>query len=130
MQQETFAYYESLVENPHIQVLYWQEEFNYSKINNFGVAHTKGKYILLLNNDTELISPDFITQMLGYCQRKDVGIVGARLYFEDGTIQHAGVIVGLAELPDMHFLQWMSRRVSISFGLLLRVIIVRLQQPV
>ena len=103
VQQETFAYYESLVENPHIQVLYWQEEFNYSKINNFGVAHTKGKYILLLNNDTELISPDFITQMLGYCQRKDVGIVGARLYFEDGTIQHAGVIVGIGGIAGHAF---------------------------
>ena len=103
VQQETFAYYESLVENPHIQVLYWQEKFNYSKINNFGVAHTKGKYILLLNNDTELISPDFITQMLGYCQRKDVGIVGARLYFEDGTIQHAGVIVGIGGIAGHAF---------------------------
>lgn len=103
VEQETFAYYKSLAENPHIQVLYWQEEFNYSGINNFGVSHTKGEYILLLNNDTELISPDFITQMLGYCQRKDVGIVGARLYFEDDTIQHAGVIVGIGGIAGHAF---------------------------
>lgn len=58
---------------------------------------------MLLNNDTELISTDFITQMLGYCQRKDVGIVGARLYFEDGTIQHAGVIVGIGGIAGHAF---------------------------
>lgn len=92
--QETFAYYKELEARKNVTVLYWPDEFNYSKINNFGVEHAHGEYILLLNNDTEMINDDCLEQMLGYCQRDDVGIVGARLYYDDNTIQHAGVVVG------------------------------------
>ncbi len=68
--------------------------FNYSALNNFGVMHAKGDYLLLLNNDTEVITPDWIEELLGHCQRTDVGVVGAKLYYPDDTIQHAGVIIG------------------------------------
>ncbi len=96
VQESTFAYYEKLQEqDDRIRVIYWKEAFNYSKITNFGVSQSDGEYILLLNNDTEVISPDFMEEMLGYCMRDDVGICGARLFYFDDTIQHAGVIVGL-----------------------------------
>lgn len=95
-EESTFAYYKKLQEqDQRVRVVYWKEEFNYSKITNFGVAQSKGSYILLLNNDTEVITPDFMEEMLGYCMREDVGICGARLFYFDDTIQHAGVIVGL-----------------------------------
>lgn len=102
-EQTTFDYYNDLKSNKRVKIIRWDGEFNYSKINNFGVAHARGEYILLLNNDTELISADFITQMLGYCQREDVGVVGAKLYYRDNTIQHAGVIVGIGGIAGHAF---------------------------
>ena len=103
-EQSTFDYYDKIEkEHSEIHVLKWSEEFNYSKINNFGVAHAKGDYLLFLNNDTEIINSDCIRQMLGYCQRSDVGAVGARLFYPDDTIQHAGVIVGLGGIAGHAF---------------------------
>lgn len=91
----TFAYYEKIQkEYSNVRVVTWEDEFNYSAINNYGVAHAKGEYILLLNNDTEMITPTAIEEMLGICCRKEVGIVGAKLLYPDDTVQHAGVIVG------------------------------------
>jgi len=78
-----------------VRVVYYDGDFNFSAINNFGVGYATGEYLLLLNNDTELRSDDAIEHMLGYCQRPEVGIVGARLYFPDGTLQHAGVVLGV-----------------------------------
>ena len=69
--------------------------FNYSRINNIAVSKAKGEYILLLNNDTEVISNDWLNNMVGYASQKHVGVVGAKLLYEDGTIQHAGVLLGL-----------------------------------
>lgn len=101
--QETFAYYETLPERVAAasggkgaaRVEWWPGEFNYSQIINFGVKHAKGDYLLLLNNDTEVISPDFIEEMIGYLQRPDAGVVGAKLYFADHLVQHAGIVVGV-----------------------------------
>lgn len=101
--QETFAYYENLPERVAAvsggkgaaRVEWWPGEFNYSQIINFGVEHAKGDYLLLLNNDTEVISPDFIEEMMGYLQRPDAGVVGAKLYFADHLVQHAGILVGV-----------------------------------
>ncbi len=91
----TFAYYEKIQkEYSNVHVVTWEKEFNYSAINNYGVAHAKGEYILLLNNDTEMITPTAIEEMLGICCRKEVGIVGAKLLYPDDTVQHAGVVVG------------------------------------
>lgn len=77
-----------------VKLVRWNDEFNYSSIINYGVKHSSGDYLLLLNNDTEVISPDFMFEMLGYLQRPEVGVVGAKLYFADDLIQHAGMIVG------------------------------------
>ena len=74
----------------------WDGPFNYSAINNFGAKYADGDYFLLLNNDTEVITPEWLENMMGYCQRKDVGIVGAKLLYPDNTVQHAGVVVGIA----------------------------------
>lgn len=101
--EETFRFYEEIAQRENVQVLYWKDEFNYSEINNFGVRHANGEYILLLNNDTEIINEDCLSQMLGYCQREDVGAVGARLYYEDGTIQHAGVVIGFGGIAGHAF---------------------------
>ncbi len=94
-EEETFGYYQELRNDKRIQVIYWEGIFNYSAINNYGISVVHGEHILLLNNDIEVISPDWIEQMLMYSQREDVGAVGAMLYYPDDTIQHAGVIIGL-----------------------------------
>ncbi len=100
---DTFEWYHELEKRDNVHVMYWDKEFNYSAINNYGVNYAHGEYILLLNNDTEIINPDCLEQMLGYCQREDVGIVGARLYYDDGSIQHAGVIVGYGGIAGHAF---------------------------
>lgn len=101
---ETFDYYKEIEKKENVTVLYYKDEFNYSKINNFGVEHANGEYLLLLNNDTEIINPDCLAEMLGYCMREDVGIVGARLYYEDDTIQHAGVVLGFGGIAGHTFI--------------------------
>lgn len=93
--EEIFSYYKKIQENPAIRVITYEGEFNYSKINNLGVSQAAGEYVLLLNNDTSIITPDWLEELLMYAQRKDVGAVGAKLYYEDRTIQHAGVVLGL-----------------------------------
>ncbi len=93
--EEIFEYYKKLEENPAIRVITYEGDFNYSKINNLGVSQTTGDYVLLLNNDTQVITLDWLEELLMYAQRKDVGAVGAKLYYEDNTIQHAGVVLGL-----------------------------------
>lgn len=96
VESETEDYYKVLEKkDSRIQVVRYDGNFNYSKINNFGARFAKGEYLLLLNNDTEIISPDWIEEMLMFAQRDDVGAVGAKLYYEDDTVQHAGVIVGI-----------------------------------
>ncbi len=95
--EEIFAYYKKIQENPNIRVVKYEGDFNYSKINNFAVRSARGEYILLLNNDTAVITLDWIEEMLMYAQRKDVGAVGAKLYYGDRTIQHAGVVLGLGQ---------------------------------
>lgn len=101
---ETFAYYEKIEkEHDNVKVVYWEAGFNYSTINNFGFKFAKGDYIMLLNNDVELITPDIFQSMLGFCMRPEVGIVGAKLLYNDHTVQHAGVLVGAGGLADHVF---------------------------
>ena len=90
-----FAYYDTLKQQKNITVVTYKGEFNYAKINNFGAGFATGKYLLLLNNDTQVISMNWMESMLMYAQRPDVGAVGAKLYYGDRTIQHAGVVIGL-----------------------------------
>lgn len=103
--EKTFAYYGDLQrEFSNVKVVYWEYEFNYSKINNFGVRYASGDYILFLNNDVELITKDSVEEMLCYVMRNDVGICGARLLYEDGSIQHAGVVLGFGGIAGHTFI--------------------------
>lgn len=101
---ETFAYYQELEKDPRVRVVTWKEGFNYSAINNFGVRQAKGELLLFLNNDVEVINPRWMEEMVGNCQRKEVGIVGAKLYYPDDTIQHAGTIIGIGGIAGHAFL--------------------------
>lgn len=94
--KRTFEFYKEIEKKwSNLQVVFWNGKFNYAALNNFGVGYTHGKYVVLLNNDTEVISPEWIEEMLMLNQRDDVGAVGAKLYYPDDTIQHAGVIIGI-----------------------------------
>ncbi len=92
--QEIFDYYES-IKSDRIKIVKYEGEFNYSAVNNLGVKNATGEYVLLLNNDTQVITVNWIEEMLMYAQREDVGAVGAKLYYGDKTIQHAGVVLKL-----------------------------------
>jgi len=94
-EQRIFDYYEELKKDKRIRVVFWNGEFNYSAINNFGARFASGEYYLLLNNDIEVITPDWLEQMLMFAQREDIGAVGSMLYYPDDTVQHAGVILGI-----------------------------------
>lgn len=94
-ESEIFDYYSVLEKRNNIKVVYYKGKFNYSDINNYGAGFASGEYLILLNNDTEVITKEWIEEMLMYAQRPEVGIVGAKLYYPDDTVQHGGVIVGL-----------------------------------
>ena len=103
-ERETFAYYRELSKNPRVRLVRWKHGFNYSAINNCGVRHAKGEYLLFLNNDVRGdISTNWLTEMLGVCQRKDVGAVGARLYYPNNKIQHAGIVIGIGGVAGAMF---------------------------
>ncbi len=105
-EEKTFKYYKQLTEQyKNIKVVTWvpKNGFNFSALNNFGAAYADGKYLLFLNNDTEILDKDSIAEMVSHMNRKEVGAVGARLYYEDGTVQHAGVIVGLGGIAGHAF---------------------------
>ena len=95
-QEETFALYSELCgRSDRVRVVTFEGAFNYSAVNNFGASYADGDYLLLLNNDTEVITPDWLERMLANCQREDVAAVGAKLLYPDDTVQHCGVVVGL-----------------------------------
>ena len=95
-EDETFEYYKKIDGKDNIKVVYYPEKvFNYSAIINFGVRNCTGDYVIQLNNDTELLTPNWLQEMLGFAQREDVGAVGVKMYYPDRTIQHAGIIVGI-----------------------------------
>jgi GT2 family glycosyltransferase len=105
-QPETHAYYDWLKRQGRARVLHWDRPFNYAAVNNFGAAHARGELLLFLNNDIEAINLDWLECLVAHALRPDVGAVGAKLYFADGTIQHAGIVVGLggvASHAHVHF---------------------------
>lgn len=103
-EEATFSYYQEL-EAQGIRVLkYPKQGFNYSAINNFGVKEAKGEYLLFLNNDMEIITPDFMEKMVSNLQRPQIGAVGAKLYYPDNTVQHAGIIIGIGGIAGHAFL--------------------------
>lgn len=94
--EEVLEYYNSLCrEDARVMVTYWDHPFNFSAINNYGAQFASGEQLILLNSDTQIISPNWIDELLMYAQRSDVGAVGAKLYYPDNTIQHAGIVLGL-----------------------------------
>ncbi len=95
VEKDTMELFEKLAKNKRIRILHWNHPFNYSEINNYAAKEAGGEYLLLLNNDTEVITPGWMEEMLMYAQREDVGAVGAKLYYGDDTIQHAGIILGM-----------------------------------
>ncbi len=94
--KETLEFFEIIQkEDKRVKVLRYDEPFNYPAINNFGFEHSSGEVIGLINNDVEVITPDWLTEMVSNALRPDIGCVGAKLYYENDTIQHAGVILGI-----------------------------------
>lgn len=102
--ENTFLYYREIEQRDNVQVLYYKGDFNFSRINNFGVEKSEGEYLLLLNNDTEIIAPECLEEMLNICMREEVGIVGAKLCYDDDTIQHAGVVLGFGGIAGHTFI--------------------------
>jgi len=90
--------------NAKVRILRYPHPFNYSAINNFAVSQARGDYLVLLNNDTAVIDGDWLDALLHHAQRPEAGIVGAKLLFPDGTIQHAGVVLGLLGVADHPFM--------------------------
>lgn len=108
--EEIFQYYKELSQDPRIRLLRWKKEFNYSAINNYGVSHARGEYLLFLNNDVKIITPGWIKEMLGVCQRPEVGAVGVKLIYPDNTIQHAGCVIGIGGIAGHMFVDMPANR--------------------
>ncbi len=94
----TAAFLEKTADNPAIRCLSYDQVFNFAAINNFAVSHSGADHILFLNSDTEVISPEWLTAMMEHMTRKEVGAVGAKLIYYDGTVQHAGVVMGITQI--------------------------------
>ena len=107
---EIFQYYKELSQDPRIRLLRWKKEFNYSAINNYGVRHANGEYLLFLNNDVTVITPGWIRELLGVCQRSEVGAAGVKLIYPDDTIQHAGCVIGLGGIAGHMFVDMPANR--------------------
>ena len=110
MTKEIFSYYRELSKNPRIRLLRWRSGFNYSAINNFAASRARGEYLLFLNNDITVINGDWLREMLGVCQRKEVGAVGAKLLYPDNTIQHAGCVIGIGGVAGNMFVSMPAER--------------------
>ncbi len=108
--EEIFDYYKELKKNERIKIIKWESGFNFSAINNFAVRWAKGEYLLFLNNDVEVITPDWIEGLLGNAQRREVGAVGCKLLYPDNTIQHAGVIIGMGGIAGHAFANMSASR--------------------
>lgn len=100
IEDSTFSYYDEIIGEDNIKVIKYPGSFNYSAINNYAASQASGDFLLLLNNDTEIVNPDSIANMHKLCKRLDTGAVGAKLLYPDGTIQHAGVYIGVNGIAD------------------------------
>ncbi|HIZ22581.1 MAG TPA: glycosyltransferase family 2 protein [Candidatus Blautia faecigallinarum] len=108
--KEIFSYYKELSREENIRIFNWKKEFNYSAINNFGARKARGEYLLFLNNDIQVITPDWMEEMLGVCQREEVGAAGAKLIYPDNTIQHAGCVIGIGGIAGHMFVDMPAER--------------------
>ncbi len=93
-EKETFSYYKELERSGKARIIEWKAEFNYSAVNNYGAKQANGDYLLFLNNDTEFKGENVLGELVKYAEKENVGAVGAKLFYPDGTVQHAGVILG------------------------------------
>lgn len=116
-EQKTFDYYKTIENINKVRVIKYEEKgFNYSKIINFGVKHcSDSEFVVQLNSDTELITPNWLEKFIGFAQREDIGAVGARLYYEDKSIQHAGIVVGICGLAA-NMLTGLPKGIHAYFG--------------
>lgn len=103
-EREAVVYLNELkaLDSPRLRVLDCPGPFNFSAINNRGAREAAGEYLVLLNNDTAVLHEEWLAEMLGIAQQADVGAVGAKLFYPDGRIQHAGVILGMNDVPADH----------------------------
>ena len=113
--REIFSYYEEIKNNPRIRVLTYEGPFNYSRVNNFAAGQAEGDYLLLLNNDTQVITVNWMEELLMYAQRPDVGAVGGKLYYADKTIQHAGVVIGLGAHRTAGHVHYRQKRENLGY---------------
>jgi O-antigen biosynthesis protein len=94
-----------LASRPGVRLLHWDRPFNYSAVNNFAVRQARGEVLAFLNDDTEVITPDWLERMLEHALQPNVGAVGAKLLYSNGTLQHAGIVLGLKDKICGHLLQ-------------------------
>ena len=95
VEKETLDYLAQIAQAPYAKVLRYPHTYNFSAINNFAAEHASGSFLCLLNNDTEVIEAGWLSEMMRYAVRPEVGAVGAKLLYDNGTIQHAGVVIGI-----------------------------------
>lgn len=104
VEAETLAFFKQIQqEDKRVSVISYDHPFNYSAINNFGVKHTTGELVGLINNDIEVINGDWLTEMVSHAIRPDIGCVGAKLHYPNGRIQHAGVVLGIGGVASHGF---------------------------
>ena len=109
VEEATFRYYDEIEKTySKVKICNYEGIFNYSKINNFAVSNAEGEYYIFLNNDTEIISENWIEELLGNCMRSEVGVVGAKLYYPNNLIQHAGIVVGYRDAAAHAFINCMK----------------------
>lgn len=111
---ETFSYYQQLEQDSKVRILNWTQPFNYSSVNNEAIRQARGDVVLLLNNDVEAINADWLERMLEHVLRQEVGAVGAKLYYPNETIQHAGVIIGIGGVASHS--HTFHQRESLGYG--------------
>jgi len=107
----TLEYYQQVTDDPRVSLHIYPDRFNYHKVNNFGSRIAEGDFLLFLNNDTEVITPVWLDELVGWGERPGVGVVGTKLLYSDGTIQHGGIIMGVEghgshifeRLPEHHY---------------------------
>src|SRR3546814_6344723 len=99
-ERETLEYFEKIENDPRVRVIRWALPFNYSAINNFGASRARGEVIGLLNNAIEVITPDWLTEMVGHAPRQEFGVAGAMLSYQNNTIQHGGVLPGIGSVEN------------------------------
>ena len=97
IEARTARFLDEVAQDSRVRVLHYPEEYNFSRINNFAARQAGGAYLCLLNNDTEVIDPAWLTELMRYAVRPEIGAVGAKLLYPDGSIQHAGIVIGIGE---------------------------------